>query len=42
MSDYIKGRATTDQMIIMNGLSKLDPQLLYGKFSAIHSHVYMC
>lgn len=30
----VKGRATTDQMIALNGFLKLDPQLLSGKFSA--------
>lgn len=30
----IKGRATVDQMMCLNGFLKLDPQLLSGKFSS--------
>lgn len=30
----VKGRASIDQMIALNGFLKLDPQLLSGKFSA--------
>jgi len=34
MANDIKGRATVDQMIALNGFLKLDPQLLSGKFSS--------
>ncbi|CAI6363076.1 unnamed protein product [Macrosiphum euphorbiae] len=33
-STEISGRATTDQMIALNGFLKVDPQLLSGKFSS--------
>lgn len=34
MSNEISGRATTEQMIALNGFLKVDPQLLSGKFSS--------
>ena len=34
VSTEISGRATTDQMIALNGFLKVDPQLLSGKFSS--------
>jgi len=34
MSNDISGRATTEQMIALNGFLKVDPPFLSGKFSS--------